>query len=94
MEMISANESLDDATELAEGGFLASLGVYHEMHCLVRLALGCQLENRSHSIYSLIDSEATQTLLVQGYLLPQYHCCRGSISPGPLGYVKWLSERS
>ena len=36
-EMSSANESVDDAAKLAEGGgFLASLGVYHEIHCLVR----------------------------------------------------------
>ena len=36
-ELIAAGESLENATELADGsGFLASLGVYHEMHCLVR----------------------------------------------------------
>ena len=35
--MIAAGESLENATELADGsGFLAALGVYHEMHCLVR----------------------------------------------------------
>ncbi len=34
--MVTANESVDDAVELAEGGaYLASLGVYHELHCLV-----------------------------------------------------------
>lgn len=36
-ELIAAGESLENATELADdSGFLASLGVYHEMHCLVR----------------------------------------------------------
>ena len=36
-ELIAAGESFEDATKLADGsGYLAALGVYHEMHCLVR----------------------------------------------------------
>ena len=36
-ELTEAGESIEDSTELAtEGRFLASLGVYHEIHCLVR----------------------------------------------------------
>lgn len=36
-ELIAAGESAEDAATLADGsGYLAALGVYHEMHCLVR----------------------------------------------------------
>jgi hypothetical protein len=33
--MTSANEPLDDSVQVLPGGYLASLGVYHELHCLV-----------------------------------------------------------
>lgn len=52
--MVAANESVDDAVELAEGGaYLASLGVYHELHCLVAQVALLPLFNQttdSHSI--------------------------------------------
>ena len=35
-ELIKAGESMTNLTELASGGYAASLGVYHELHCLVR----------------------------------------------------------
>ena len=38
--MISAGESLKDSIELATGdGYLASFGIYHEIHYLVSLSL-------------------------------------------------------
>ena len=37
-EVSKAEESVtDDITELADGGYLAILGVYHELHCLVSI---------------------------------------------------------
>ncbi len=30
-----AKEPLEDSVKVAGGGYLASLGVYHELHCLV-----------------------------------------------------------
>ena len=48
-ELIAAGESVEDATTLADGsGYLAALGVYHEMHCLVRsyFLLKRETENR------------------------------------------------
>ncbi|KAI1283961.1 hypothetical protein F5Y07DRAFT_348204 [Xylaria sp. FL0933] len=38
-EFLKAGESLDDLAELKDGGFLASLGVYHELHCLRQIRL-------------------------------------------------------
>ncbi|KAI0532349.1 hypothetical protein GGR58DRAFT_490579 [Xylaria digitata] len=38
-ELSRAGESLDDLAELTEGGFLASIGVYHELHCLRQIRL-------------------------------------------------------
>jgi len=29
------NDTVEDSVELASGGRLAALGVYHELHCLV-----------------------------------------------------------
>ncbi len=38
-----AGESLDDVTELTGGGYLASIGVFHELHCVVStLPLGAK----------------------------------------------------
>jgi hypothetical protein len=35
-ELHSGGESLDDAVRIADSdGYLAALGVYHELHCLV-----------------------------------------------------------
>jgi hypothetical protein len=34
-EMAMANEPLEDSVQLRDGGYLVSLGVYHELHCLV-----------------------------------------------------------
>lgn len=39
--MIASGESLENATEVSEiygGGYLTTFGVYHEIHCLVRVA--------------------------------------------------------
>lgn len=30
-----AGESLENVTQLTGGGYLASIGVYHELHCVV-----------------------------------------------------------
>ena len=52
-ELIAAGESFEDATKLADGsGFLAALGVYHEMHCLVRsyVLLRMETDNRDPPI--------------------------------------------
>ena len=35
-EMELSGEDPDQSVELVAGGYLASLGVYHELHCLVR----------------------------------------------------------
>jgi hypothetical protein len=34
-ELARAGERLENLAELTDGGFLASIGVYHELHCLV-----------------------------------------------------------
>ncbi|KAI1275616.1 hypothetical protein F5Y07DRAFT_368982 [Xylaria sp. FL0933] len=36
-DMKHAGESIDDAVEIADGGYVAELGVYHELHCLRHL---------------------------------------------------------
>ena len=37
-EMLAmTGESIDNSVMLAEGGYLAGLGVYHDIHCLVSL---------------------------------------------------------
>ncbi|KAI0104451.1 hypothetical protein F4814DRAFT_430818 [Daldinia grandis] len=38
-EMIRGGESLENGTKLTSGGYLATLGVYHELHCLRQLRL-------------------------------------------------------
>ncbi|KAI2630916.1 hypothetical protein GGR54DRAFT_176530 [Hypoxylon sp. NC1633] len=38
-ELEKAGEDLDDLAELTDGGYLASIGVYHELHCLRQLRL-------------------------------------------------------
>lgn len=35
-DLLEANEDIDTSVKLADGGYLAALGVYHELHCLVR----------------------------------------------------------
>ena len=30
------NDTVEDSVRLASGGYLAALGVYHQLHCLVR----------------------------------------------------------
>jgi hypothetical protein len=34
-ELLRAGANVEESVKLAEGGYLASLGVYHEIHCLV-----------------------------------------------------------
>jgi hypothetical protein len=34
-ELIASNNSATDAVRVEDGGYVASLGVYHELHCLV-----------------------------------------------------------
>lgn len=36
--MERAGESIDDAVKIADGGYVAELGVYHELHCLVSIS--------------------------------------------------------
>ena len=49
---MAAGESLEDATKLADGsGYLAALGVYHEMHCLVRSVYSRKYEQRTRRGY-------------------------------------------
>ncbi|KAI1116760.1 hypothetical protein F5Y14DRAFT_32369 [Nemania sp. NC0429] len=36
-DMEHAGESIDDAVKIADGGYVAELGVYHELHCLRHL---------------------------------------------------------
>lgn len=36
-EVIATNEDPSKQLELTQGGYLASLGVFHELHCLRRL---------------------------------------------------------
>ncbi|KAI1191418.1 hypothetical protein F5B17DRAFT_426584 [Nemania serpens] len=38
-EFLRAGESLENLVELTDGGFLASIGVYHELHCIRQLRL-------------------------------------------------------
>ena len=55
-EMVSADETLSDAVELAEGvRFLASLGVQHEMHCLVHNVLSKSCSNRLTSFLETLE---------------------------------------
>jgi hypothetical protein len=39
-EMAQVGESPESSVQLSAGGYLASLGVYHDLHCLVREASG------------------------------------------------------
>lgn len=34
-DLLDTNSSLETSVRLAEGGYIAALGVYHELHCLV-----------------------------------------------------------
>lgn len=34
-ELVLAGEPIQDSVRVASGGYMASLGVYHELHCLV-----------------------------------------------------------
>ena len=34
-ELARAGETLENLAELTEGGYMASIGVYHELHCIV-----------------------------------------------------------
>lgn len=34
-ELIAGDEHLASSVKLADGGYIAALGVYHEIHCLV-----------------------------------------------------------
>lgn len=78
-EMISANESVDDAVVLAErDGFLASLGVHHEMHCLVRSFNPLSMKRNARGAV-LTNSETLKILLIQGDILPQHYRCRRRI---------------
>lgn len=36
-ELVASNTSMADAVKVADGGYVASLGVYHELHCLNQL---------------------------------------------------------
>ncbi|KAI1171481.1 hypothetical protein F4777DRAFT_53750 [Nemania sp. FL0916] len=38
-ELSRAGESLDNLAELSDGGYMASIGVYHELHCVRQLRL-------------------------------------------------------
>lgn len=38
-ELVSAGETVEDSVKLADGGYIAALGVYHEIHCLVSAKL-------------------------------------------------------
>jgi hypothetical protein len=38
-EIRKSGDTVEDSVELANGGYLAALGIYHELHCLVRLSL-------------------------------------------------------
>lgn len=35
-ELLLSNDDPDQSIELVNGGYLAALGVYHELHCIVR----------------------------------------------------------
>lgn len=38
-ELERAGESFENIAELPEGGYVATLGVYHELHCVVSASL-------------------------------------------------------
>lgn len=40
LEVASTSDDPEQRLELVQGGYLASLGVYHELHCLVSLHYG------------------------------------------------------
>lgn len=57
-ELKQAGESTQDAAELVGGGYLANLGVYHELHCVV-------MSTASHESSSVSDEfTATTTLFI------------------------------
>lgn len=45
-ELVSSEVPLENAVKVSGGGYLAALGVYHEMHCIVSklLLLGTEQE--------------------------------------------------
>jgi hypothetical protein len=49
-EMVKAGESIDEKTlEVTGGGYLATLGVYHELHCIVSKHIDPGRYNNSQS---------------------------------------------
>ncbi|KAK3389690.1 hypothetical protein B0H63DRAFT_103082 [Podospora didyma] len=54
-EMSKAGESFENATKVADGGYLAALGVYHELHCIRRLRMYLY---QSHYYPNLTDAQA------------------------------------
>lgn len=69
-ELVKAAEPLDDSAKLADGGYIAALGVYHEIHCLVcssqAIAIECpySLKCSVSSDFSCIMRSSTRTSLM------------------------------
>ncbi|TGJ82857.1 hypothetical protein E0Z10_g5904 [Xylaria hypoxylon] len=49
-EMLSAEEALNNGVQLASGNYLATIGVYHELHCLQQMRLFLYRERYYHNI--------------------------------------------
>ncbi|KAI0967860.1 hypothetical protein F4678DRAFT_482887 [Xylaria arbuscula] len=49
-EMLKAGESPANGTQLNNGGYLATMGVYHELHCLHQMRLFLYRERYYHNI--------------------------------------------
>lgn len=66
-EMLLAGEAPQDSVQLSGNrGYLASLGVFHELHCLVKAPLG--------RYFCLLICSASNSLLpLQGSLLSQHN---------------------
>ena len=80
--MVVAGESVEDATELAAGeGYLAALGVYHEIHCLVSpMSLRIWVKSKAVVVFDNLHTRLTELethaiLPLQRDLLSEHHCC-------------------
>ncbi|KAG4027588.1 hypothetical protein MFRU_003g04990 [Monilinia fructicola] len=73
-EMVTADEDPEHSVKVEGGGYMGSLGVYHELHCLRRLKLYLYKEH----YYPNIDSNPTEKEYEIKHLGKQSLICAGN----------------
>ncbi|KAI8631540.1 hypothetical protein F5Y19DRAFT_473212 [Xylariaceae sp. FL1651] len=86
-EMERAGESIDDAVEIADGGYIAVLGVYHELHCLRHLRFYLYREH----YYPNLTAEQMDYLHIHLEALRKSIMCHGNSA---LFSFKWYGKDS